>query len=388
MILHPSYVAAGGLSGRLVASDTEAFVTQETSNLSLEGVGSDVGVSTVDSAASYRAYQKVLIFIAVWVLAVVLAVFMIDVPEVAPIWQSADYHHKFGYTYSLVLLFLPLAFLVLWYFQSRDSLDLRALMRQILVIVVFSALAWILLDILLANLLFSFPDQNAHVQLTLVPGYLWSGECSTFSKLWRFPACYFPPSIPLEEVLFYLGGAGLLTMMYMWASEDFYSEYTLPRPEYTRQAKAAPPLIYWNKWFIFAAIALAVLGVLIKKFGWWHPYHEGWPYYLFAELVIVFLPLAALYTRVHKFTNPRAFIFVMLVHVQVSVIWETTLALPFGWWDYRPYAMMGVVIEAWSRLAIEATGLWLSVGWASMFTYEATKIKVVSGKSWREVLFG
>ena len=353
-----------------------------------ENVGSDIREITSYSPAYYRGYQKVLVFIAVWVLAVVLAVFLIDVPEVGPIWQNDNYHHTFGYTYSLVLLFLPLAFLVRWYFESRDVLDLRALMRQIVWIVVFSAFSWIVLDILFANLLFSFPDKNAHVHATLVPGYLWSGSCSTISSLWNFPGCYFPRSIPLEEILFYLGGAALLTLMYMWASEDFYSEYTLPRPEYTRQAKAVGPLVYWNKWFLVAAITLAVLGVLIKKFGWWHPYHAGLPYYLFAELLIVFLPLAALYTRVRTFTNPRAFIFVMLVHVLVSVIWETTLALPFGWWNYRPYAMMGIFIEAWSRLAIEATGLWLSVGWASMFTYEATKIKVVTGKTWRAVLFG
>ena len=35
---------------------------------------------------------------------------------------------------------------------------------------------------------------------------------------------------------------------------------------------------------------------------------------------IVFVPLSALYTRVHSFTNPPAFIFVMLVHVLVSVV--------------------------------------------------------------------
>ena len=144
----------------------------------------------------------------------------------------------------------------------------------------------------------------------------------------------------------------------------------------------------WNRRFIFVGIAVAVLGIVIKKWGWWHPYHAGLPYYLLAEIVIVFVPLSALYTRVHRFTNPRAFLFVMMIHILVSVVWEATFALPFGWWNYQPASMMGIFVEAWSNLAIEACGLWLSVGWASMFVYESTKIKVVTGKTWREVLFG
>jgi hypothetical protein len=355
---------------------------------SLEDVRTDTRVTSGTVGLFYHKYRTVLAFIAVWVAAVVLAIFLIDVPESGPIWQHADYHNTLGYTYSLVLLFLPLAFLGYWYFVNRDALNLRALMRSMLQIVIGSAVGWILLDIFLANLLFQFPDSKAHLHVTLVPGYLWQGDCNTIWTLWRFPSCYFPRSIPLEEILFYLGGAALLSMMYMWACEDFYSEYTLPRPEYTAQANKVGPLVHWNMRLILIGVAVAIAGILIKKFGWWHPYHDGWPYYLFAELVIVFVPLSALYTRVHAFTNPRAFVFVMLVHILVSVIWETTLALPFGWWNYRPYAMMGVFVEAWSRLAIEACILWLSVGWASMFIYETSKIKVVTGKSWRKVLFG
>jgi hypothetical protein len=367
----------------------EAFVAQHRSSPAAGAVPTKPQqVTRQRSTSDYQAYQKVLAFIAVWVLAVVLAVFLIDAPTVVPIWEHPDYHNTLGYTYSLVLLFLPLAFLGYWYYTSRDELDLRPLMRSMIRIVMASALGWVLLDIFLANALFSFPDSAAHLHQTLVPGYLWSGECSTIWTLWKFPACYFPRSIPLEEILFYLGGAALLSMMYMWASEDFYSEYTLSRSDYTAQANEVGPLVHWNRRLVFIGIAMAIIGILIKKFGWWHPYHEGWPVYLFAELAIVFVPLSALYTRVHAFTNTRAIIFVMLVHILVSVVWETTLALPFGWWNYKPHAMLGIFVEVWSHLAIEACGLWLSVGWASMFIYETSKIKVVTGKSWREVLFG
>jgi hypothetical protein len=343
---------------------------------------------SLDSDAYYKDYQKVLCFIAVWVVAVILAVVMIDAPDRDPIWKHRDYHSTFGYTYSLVLLFLPLTFLIFWFFRHRDVKHLRQLMREMLRIVLFSALGWSLLDVFFANALFTFPDERAHVRQTVIPGYLWKGECRSIWTLWNFPACYFPRSIPLEEVLFYLGGAALLTMMYMWASEDFYSAYTLPRRQYEERAKKTGPLVLWNKYLILIGVAVAVAGTIVKKWGWWHPYHEGLPYYLFAELVIVFVPLSALYTRVHKFTNPRAFIFVISVQILVSVIWEATLALPFGWWAYQQSTMVGIFVSAWSHLAIEACGLWLSVGWASMFVYETTKIKVVTGRTWRQVLFG
>ncbi len=345
-------------------------------------------VAPPGSEVDYHDYQKVLGFIAIWVLAVFLAVFMLTVPALPPVWEQSGYRKSLGYTYSLVMLFLPLAFLVYWYFRNRDLLGLRALMGAMLRIVAFTSLTWILLDIFFANALFSFPDRDAHLHPTLLPGYLWKGECSTVWTLWKFPACYFPRSLPIEEVLFYLGGAALLAMMYMWASEDFYSAYTLPKDEYAKQAGKVGPLVHWNGRLILVGVVIAVAGILIKKFGPWHPYHDGWPYYLLAELLIVFIPLSALYTRVHAFTNTRAFVFVTFVHILVSVIWETTLALPLGWWNYQPEATMGIFVQAWSRLAVEACGLWLSVGWASMFIYESTKIKVVTGKSWREVLFG
>ena len=177
-------------------------------------------------------------------------------------------------------------------------------------------------------------------------------------------------------------------MMYMWATEDFYDAYTISRPLYEKKAKEAPPLIKWNRALVLAGVGVLAAGLIAKKFGWWDHDSTGWPYYLIVEVLIVFLPLSAVYTNVHQFTNPRAFMFVLVLHVLVSLAWEVTLALPYGWWDYQGHAMAGITITAWSNLAIEASALWLSVGWASMFIYETTKIKVLSGRTWKEVLLG
>jgi hypothetical protein len=86
--------------------------------------------------------------------------------------------------------------------------------------------------------------------------------------------------------------------------------------------------------------------------------------------------------------NTRAFLLVMILQVLVSVIWEATLALPYGWWNYKPDGMTGRQIFPWSDLPVEACFFWISVGWSAMFIHEATKIKVRSGRTWWEVLTG
>jgi hypothetical protein len=324
---------------------------------------------------------------SVWLTAVVVVVSRIRTPKLPPmLWQDLEYTSKYGYSWSLVLLYLPLAFLGIWYVLYRDKLQLRSVMKANAWIVFLTALLWIALDVFFANLLFRFPDQNAHFRFTTIPGYLWRDDCATISTLLRL-SCY-RRSIPLEEVLFYLGGAALIAMMYMWASEDFYGAYTLRRHVYTIRAKQSGPLVDWNAKIILIGLGILGAGILIKKLAPWHDNHDGLPDYLFAELLIVFVPLSALYNRVQMFTNSRAFIFVVVLEILVSLVWEATLAVPYGWWNYQRSAMIGITVRAWSSLPIEACGLWVSVGWGATFVYEATKIKAVTGKTWRQVLFG
>jgi hypothetical protein len=334
----------------------------------------------------YSEYRGLLTFIGVWVAAVMFAVFKINAPTDLKIWTMNGYKSVAGYTWSLFLIFLPLLFLGRWYLTRRDKKKLRLLMRALVVNVLVVGGAWIVLDVFLAKLLFTFPNHDATVLPMLLPGYSWDGDCSTLWTILR-GSCY-QRSIPTEEIIFYLGNAAVLSMMYMWATEDFYCKYTIPRAQYEEEAKKAPPLIKWNRTVILVAAAIFVAGFIAKKFGSWPHDASGWPSYLFIELIMVFLPLAALYTNVRTFTNPRAFMFVLVLQVLVSLMWEVTLAMPFGWWGYQYHQMSGLTVSAWSNLPIEACGLWLSVGWGSMFIYETTKIKVLSGRTWREVLWG
>jgi hypothetical protein len=65
----------------------------------------------------------------------------------------------------------------------------------------------------------------------------------------------------------------------------------------------------------------------------------------------------------------------------MSLLWEATLALPYGWWEYRPRTMMGLHIGAWS-------GLPFAVTFTTLITYEVIKIWKALGTRALEAFFG
>jgi hypothetical protein len=65
-----------------------------------------------------------------------------------------------------------------------------------------------------------------------------------------------------------------------------------------------------------------------------------------------------------------------------------TLALPYGWWEYRSNSLIGVQIGAWSGLPIEAVCVWLAVTFTTVITYEVIKIWKALGTRALAAFFG
>ena len=65
-----------------------------------------------------------------------------------------------------------------------------------------------------------------------------------------------------------------------------------------------------------------------------------------------------------------------------------TLALPYGWWEYRSNILIGLQIGAWSGLPIEAVCVWLAVTFTTVITYEVIKIWKALGTRALEAFFG
>ncbi|MBZ5574118.1 MAG: hypothetical protein LAO09_19815 [Acidobacteriia bacterium] len=92
--------------------------------------------------------------------------------------------------------------------------------------------------------------------------------------------------------------------------------------------------------------------------------------------------------RRRRFINWRALSLTMYFILLISMLWEATLALPYGWWNYQHRAMMGVFIGAWSDLPVEAVLVWLAVTYGTVNLFEAVKIWQASGRRARAAFLG
>jgi hypothetical protein len=60
----------------------------------------------------------------------------------------------------------------------------------------------------------------------------------------------------------------------------------------------------------------------------------GFPWCVTCLVVAGFVPAAGFFRTAQPFINWRAFSFTFFFIVLVSLLWEATLALPYGWWGY------------------------------------------------------
>jgi hypothetical protein len=118
------------------------------------------------------------------------------------------------------------------------------------------------------------------------------------------------------------------------------------------------------------------------------PSPAGFPWYFTYLTVVSIVPSAGFFRTARPFINWRAFSFTFFVILLISLLWEVTLAIPFGWWGYRSDMMLGITIDAWSGLPIEAVGVWLAVSFTAVITYEVIKIWQALGRGAWEAFFG
>ena len=100
------------------------------------------------------------------------------------------------------------------------------------------------------------------------------------------------------------------------------------------------------------------------------------------------IPSAGFFHTAQRFINWRAFSFTFFLILLISLLWEVTLALPYGWWGYQSKQMLGVFIGAWSKLPIEAVCVWISVTYATAIVFEIVKLWQASGKPLRHAFLG
>ena len=308
-----------------------------------------------DEVSSHRdSYRALLVMLVVLVVAASVAVLPVQ-PAPDPVFEGSPVT-PYGYTVSLVLFLLPVAAFLVWFARHRRAHpSWRAFWLTFAVVVG----VWSLLDVLLARTFFTFPNPAATVGI-YAPGY--------------DPVGGWGLNVPVEEFLFYIGGCAFIVLAYIWSTEVWYPAATRSSDEY-RDGVSAGLVLREMAHPKSLALGLAVIAAAIayKKLGP-HSYQEGFPGYMVFIVLLVTIPAATTFRLVLRFVNLRAFLFALQALLLVALLWEVTLALPYGWWNYRSTQMVGVFIEPWSDLPIEAVIVWGAAAWMNVSLYELFRL--------------
>lgn len=234
------------------------------------------------------------------------------------------------YTVSLLIWIVPIIAMTAFFIKKRLLSPEKSF--ALIVTVVALATTGIALDLLFAEFFFLFPNARAVLGI-------------------------FIKGIPIEEFVFYVTGFWFIIFVYVFCDEYFLKKYNVPDKRYARFRARLKRILYvhlrsaWYALFMMAA-AFAAKRLL-------NPTGALLPGYFMFLIITAYLPSFLFYRVTKSFINWRAFIFSMLVTVLISIIWEVTLALPRGYWDYRHGAMLGIFIGVWHGLPIEAVTVWI-----------------------------
>jgi len=190
--------------------------------------------------------------------------------------------------------------------------------------------------------------------------------------------------VPIEEYAFYLTGFLCVLLLYLWLDQYWLAAYNVETE--STQRKEFHRLLKLHPESILLAMLLVAAAILYKKF--FSPSPSGFPGYFIFLALTALVPSSALLPSTRSVINWRAFSLATFFVLLVSLMWEVTLAIPYGWWNFRDEQMLGVRITAWGQLPIEEVCLWIAVTYATVIVYETVKCWQASGKSIRHALLG
>ena len=300
------------------------------------------------------------VFAIVAALVVPAAIALRTVIHPATLQVTSDNPTPLGYTLSLALFIVPLGALA-WWFACRPDLQFprKAFWRTIAVLTPLG----FLLDLLFGNTFFIFPNKAATL------------------------GCEVPAiggAIPIEEFVFYLTGFMLALLSYIWCDEYWMGAYNVP--DYKAAAEGIPRIVRFHFASVVLGAALIAAAIGYRKFLSGAP--EGFPWYFIYLVGASLIPSAGFFYTAQRFINWRAFSFTFFLLLLISLLWEATLALPYGWWEYRRSILIGLHIGAWFDLPIEAACVWMAVSFTTIITYEVIKIWKALGTRALEAFFG
>ncbi len=133
--------------------------------------------------------------------------------------------------------------------------------------------------------------------------------------------------VPIEEYLFYLTGFITILLLYIWLDEYWLAAYSVrDHPTESRISR----LLQFHPTSAIVGVVLVAAAVLYKKML--SADHEGLPWYFIILVTGGLMPSASFYPTARSRINWRAFSLTVFFMLLVSLLWEATLAVPYGWW--------------------------------------------------------
>jgi hypothetical protein len=265
----------------------------------------------------------------------------------------------YGYTVSLLLFLVPIAVIAVWLVPSEGlKISKKSFVRTIGLLFPIG----VILDFFFARSFLKFPNPGATLGI-------------------HAPAL--GGSVPIEEYLFYFTGFVAVLLIYIWLDEYWLAAYSVPvtarsRTDFTR-------LLQFNPASLILGVVLIVAAIFFKKHFDPTP---GFPGYFTFLIAGALGPSALLLPSALPVINWRALSLTLLIILLTSLLWEATLGVPYGWWDYQDQQMVGIHITAWSRLPIEAVLVWIAVTYATAIVYEVVRRWQSSGRPARSAFLG
>ncbi len=265
----------------------------------------------------------------------------------------------YGYSVSLLIFLTPTIVIAFWFLpQERIRISRRAFGWTVGILFPLGAA----LDFFLAQFFFRYPNPGATL---------------------RLPAPALGRPVPVEEYLFYFTGFLAVLSIYVWLDGYWLGAFAVPDDD--TQRTGFDRLLGFHATSFFLAIALIGGAIVYRRLAL--PGTPGFPGYLTFLVLTALLPSMALYKAVKRVINWRALSLTLFMILLISLLWEATLAIPYGWWAYQPTAMVGVYIRAWDNLPIEAVFVWIAVTYMTVLVYETIRCWHASGGRAGDALF-
>jgi len=181
-----------------------------------------------------------------------------------------------------------------------------------------------------------------------------------------------------------LAGFLAVLLLYVWFDEFWLAAYNVS--DYPGEANKIRRLLQFHPDSVVLGLALVAGAIAYKKLL--SPIPEGFPGYFTFIVAGSLVPSAGFFPAARPFINWRAFSLTLFLMLFVSLFWEATLAVPYGWWGYQPRQMIGVFIGAWSSLPIEAVLVWIAVSYTTAIVFEIVKLWQASGRAAKDAFLG